>query len=61
MWFSTAAGKSFGFEGLNWLVVAATQGVATVFRITQPGHLSWNVLGIIGGLVAVLILLTWGI
>jgi NADH-quinone oxidoreductase subunit L len=60
-WFATAAQKSFGFERLNCLVVAATQSVATGLRVTQPGHLSWNVLGIIGGLVAVLILLTWGI
>jgi NADH-quinone oxidoreductase subunit L len=60
-WFATAAQKSFGFERLNCLVVAATQSIATGFRVTQPGHLSWNVLGIIGGLVAVLILLTWGI
>jgi hypothetical protein len=37
-----------------------TQATANALRITQPGHLSWNVVGIIGGLVAVLILLTWG-
>ena len=60
-WFTAAARQSFGFEGLNWLVVSATRAVATGFRITQPGHLSWNVVGIVGGLLAVLILLTWGI
>jgi 3-oxoacid CoA-transferase B subunit len=41
-------------------VVAATQATANALRVTQPGHLSWNLVGIIGGLVAVLILLTWG-
>jgi hypothetical protein len=41
-------------------VVAATQGAATALRVTQQGHLSWNLAGIIGGLVAVLIFLTWG-
>ena len=59
-WLGRAAGQSFGFEGLNWLVVAATQGAATALRVTQHGHLSWNLAGIIGGLVAVLIFLTWG-
>ena len=59
-WFAAAAGKSFGFEWVNQQVVVVTQGVASAFRVTQPGHLSWNVVGIIGGLVAVLILLTWG-
>jgi NADH-quinone oxidoreductase subunit L len=60
-WFAAAAGKSFGFEWVNQQVVVVTQGVASAFRVTQPGHLSWNVVGIIGGLVAVLILLTWGV
>jgi NADH-quinone oxidoreductase subunit L len=59
-WFAAAAGKGFGFDWVNQQVVVVTQGVASAFRVTQPGHLSWNVVGIIGGLVAVLILLTWG-
>jgi hypothetical protein len=55
-----AASKSFGFERINQQVVAVTQATANALRVTQPGHLSWNLVGIIGGLVAVLILLTWG-
>jgi NADH-quinone oxidoreductase subunit L len=59
-WLGVAASKSFGFERINQQVVAVTQATANALRVTQPGHLSWNLVGIIGGLVAVLILLTWG-
>ena len=59
-WLGVAASKSFGFERINEQVVAVTQATANALRVTQPGHLSWNLVGIIGGLVAVLILLTWG-
>jgi NADH-quinone oxidoreductase subunit L len=59
-WLDVAASQSFGFEWLNQRIVCATQSVAQALRVTQPGHLSWNVVGIIGGLVAVLIILTWG-
>ncbi len=59
-WLGVAASKSFGFERINAQVVAVTVATANALRVTQPGHLSWNVVGIIGGLVAVLILLTWG-
>jgi NADH-quinone oxidoreductase subunit L len=59
-WLDVASSKSFGFERINEQVVAATQATANALRVTQPGHLSWNLVGIIGGLVAVLILLTWG-
>jgi hypothetical protein len=59
-WLAVAASKSFGFERINDQVISVTQATANALRITQPGHLSWNVVGIIGGLVAVLILLTWG-
>jgi NADH-quinone oxidoreductase subunit L len=59
-WLAVAASKSFGFERINDRVIDATQATAEALRVTQPGHLSWNVVGIIGGLVAVLIFLTWG-
>ena len=59
-WLAAAASKSFGFVRINEQVVGATLAVANALRVTQPGHLSWNLVGIIGGLVAVLILLTWG-
>jgi len=59
-WLAVAASKSFGFERINEQVVGVTLAVANAVRVTQPGHLSWNLVGIIGGLVAVLIFLTWG-
>jgi len=59
-WLATAASNSFGFERINQQVVTVTQATANALRVTQPGHLSWNLVGIVGGLVAVLILLTWG-
>jgi NADH-quinone oxidoreductase subunit L len=59
-WLAAAASKSFGFERINERVVEATQATAEALRVTQPGHLSWNVVGIVGGLVAVLIFLAWG-
>jgi NADH-quinone oxidoreductase subunit L len=59
-WLATAASNSFGFERINQQVVTLTQATANALRVTQPGHLSWNLVGIVGGLVAVLILLTWG-
>jgi NADH-quinone oxidoreductase subunit L len=60
-WLAAAASKSFGFERINEQVIGVTLAVANALRVTQPGHLSWNMVGIIGGLVAVLILLTWGV
>jgi hypothetical protein len=59
-WLATAASKSFGFERINQQVAAVTQLTANRLRGTQPGHLSWNLVGILGGLVVVLIVLTWG-
>jgi NADH-quinone oxidoreductase subunit L len=59
-WLAVAASKSFGFEWINQQAICVTQATAQALRATQPGHLSWNVVGIIGGLVAVLIVLTWG-
>lgn len=59
-WLALAASQSFGFERINDRVATMTQATAHALRVTQPGHLSWNLVGIIGGLVAVLILLTWG-
>ncbi len=59
-WLGEAASHSFGFEWINRRVVAATRDTADALRVTQSGLLSWNVLGILGGLVVILILLAWG-
>jgi NADH-quinone oxidoreductase subunit L len=55
-----AAANSFGFEAVNRGIVAVTQGSAEALRGSQTGLLSWNILGIVAGLAAVLILLALG-
>jgi NADH-quinone oxidoreductase subunit L len=59
-WFARMATDSFGFEWINRAIVRGTQGFAEALRVTQTGLLNWNVAGIVGGLVVVLIILAWG-
>jgi NADH-quinone oxidoreductase subunit L len=54
------ARDSFGFEAINRGVVRATIQSAEALRRTQTGLLNWNVAGIIGGLIVVLIVLVAG-
>ncbi len=54
------ARDSFGFEAINRGVVRATVQSAEALRLTQTGLLNWNVAGIIGGLIVVLIVLAAG-
>ncbi|MBI5567028.1 MAG: hypothetical protein HY870_19170, partial [Chloroflexi bacterium] len=54
------ARDSFGFEAINRGVVRATVQSAEAPRLTQTGLLNWNVAGIIGGLIVVLIVLVAG-
>ena len=56
-----AASADFGFEWLNSVIVNLTQSTAAALRTTQTGQLNWNVAGIVGGLVVVLIILGWGV
>ncbi len=51
---------SFGFEPLNHFVVRSVSGIAERLRFTQTGELNWNIFGIIGGLLAVLVVLWMG-
>ena len=53
--------SSFGFEWLNQQVVAAVKKSAAVLQKTQTGELNWNILGIIIALLAVLVMLFWGV
>jgi len=55
-----AAANSFGFEGINSLVVKGTQSTAEAVRVLQTGVLSWNVFAILAGLVIVILLLGMG-
>ena len=54
-----AAVNGFGFEYLNRGVVKGTLKTADLLRPLQTGQLNWNVTGIIGGLLIVLIWLAW--
>ncbi len=52
--------NSFGFEAVNSAVVKEVQSWAEGLRGLQTGHLSWNVVGIIAGLIAVLLIVMLG-
>ncbi len=54
------ATDSFGFEAINRGVIATVQRSAEALRGSQTGVLSWNVFGILAGLVAVLLILALG-
>jgi NADH-quinone oxidoreductase subunit L len=54
-----AASGDFGFAWLDDAIVRATRGTAERLSLTQTGQLNWNVLGVVGGLVAVLVFLVW--
>ena len=54
------ARDSFGFEAINRGVVRVTTQSAEALRVTQTGVLNWNVAGIVGGLIVVLIVLAAG-
>lgn len=55
-----AAAADFGFEWLNRRIVAWTTGAANTLRVTQTGSLNWNVVGVVGGLLVVLVILVLG-
>ncbi len=55
-----AAAADFGFEWLNRQIVWGAQRTAIALRRTQTGQLNWNVVGIVGGLVMVLLVLMIG-
>ena len=59
-WFDTLTESGFGFEPLNHKLVAWTQRIATILQKTQTGQLNWNILGIAGALLIVLVVLWWG-
>ncbi len=55
-----AASADFGFEALNRQVVRIAQRTAIKLRRTQTGKLNWNMTGIVGGLVMVLLVVLIG-
>jgi NADH-quinone oxidoreductase subunit L len=56
-----AATADFGFEWLNRRIVSGVAGVAKALSLTQTGQLNWNILGIAGGLVLVLVFVAIGV
>jgi len=59
-WLGRSAENSFGFEIVEGLSIYATQRVAAGLAVTATGQLNWNMVGIVGGLVAILLFLVWG-
>jgi NADH-quinone oxidoreductase subunit L len=55
-----AAANSFGFEAINRHVIGNVEKSAEALRLTQTGHLNWNVVGIVAGLVIVLTIMIVG-
>ena len=55
-----AASADFGFEWLNCHVVIVAESTANWLRGTQTGQLNWNMVGIVGALVVVLLVLVIG-
>ncbi len=55
------AQQGLGFDWLNLQILNLTKLSASALRTTQTGQLSWNVFGVVAGLVLVLAILTTGI
>lgn len=55
------ATNGFGFEDINRGIVKVTFKAADLIRPLQTGLLNWNVVGIVGGLLVVLVWLAWGV
>jgi NADH-quinone oxidoreductase subunit L len=59
-WLNPFVESSFGLESLNRFVVNGVYKAAEGFSVTQTGELNWNILGVIGALLVVLIVLWLG-
>jgi NADH-quinone oxidoreductase subunit L len=58
-WLDIVSRESFGFDWLNRQIAERTIQLGSVLQKTQTGVLSWNIVGILGALLAVLIFLVW--
>jgi NADH-quinone oxidoreductase subunit L len=59
-WLNPFVEAAFGFEFLSRLIVRGTYKLAEGLSLTQTGELNWNILGIVGALLAVLLFLWFG-
>ncbi len=57
---SSAAENSFGFEAINRAIVNTVEKLAEGIRPLQTGILSWNIAGILGAIILILIAVVWG-
>jgi NADH-quinone oxidoreductase subunit L len=60
-WMDVLSRESFGFDWLNRQVVTRTHQFAFALQKTQTGVLSWNIVGILGALLVVLVFLVWSV
>lgn len=60
-WVEALSQESFGLDWLNRQIAALTVRLAGQFQKTQTGKLNWNVVGVFGALLAVLIFLVWSV
>ncbi len=51
--------SSFGFELFNEWIGRVMQNLSSTMQTTQTGQLNWNIFGVLGALLAVLIALCW--
>ena len=58
-WLDPLVETSFGFDSLNQTIAKGVNKLAGRLSFTQTGVLSWNVVGILGALLVVLIFLVW--
>ena len=58
-WLDPLVESSFGFDTLNRIITMGVQKLAGQLSLTQTGILSWNVVGILGAFLAVLVFLIW--
>jgi hypothetical protein len=55
-----AIASGLGFEWLNQQVVNLTTRAASILQLSQTGQLNWNMAGILGGLLLILLVLARG-
>ena len=58
-WLNPLVESSFGFDSLNRIIARGVDKLAGQLCLTQTGVLSWNVVGILGAFLAILIFLVW--
>lgn len=60
-WFERVVESGFGFDWFNGQVASQVKNLGILLQKTQTGQLNWNLLGIVGGLLVVLVVLWWGV